>query len=92
VLERLVWDDTSGEVVYRARPGHRDGRCESVARWDVLEFLARVLDHVPDPGQQLLRYWGWYSNAARGRRQRRSGAASVAPAALRATPAAGSAA
>ncbi len=51
-----------------------------MARWDVLEFLARVLDHVPDPGQQLLRYWGWYSNAARGRRERVEGRASAAPA------------
>ncbi|HNU83997.1 MAG TPA: transposase [Thermoanaerobaculia bacterium] len=80
VLERLSWDETSGEIGYRARAGHRDGRGDCVARWDVLEFLARVLDHVPDPGQQLLRYWGWYSNAARGRRERIEGRASAAPA------------
>ncbi len=69
----------SVEVVYRARAGHRDGRGNSVGRWavspallgDVLEFLARVLDPVPEPGRQLLRYWGSYSNAARGRRERR---------------------
>jgi len=64
VLERLSWDETSGEVVYRARAGHRDGRGHSVARWEVLEFLARLLDHVPELGQQLLRSWGCYSNAA----------------------------
>ncbi|MEO8196819.1 MAG: hypothetical protein ABI689_08865 [Thermoanaerobaculia bacterium] len=53
----------------------------------MLEFLARVLDHpqddwghsVPDPSQQLLRYWGWYSNAARGRRERHQGEASATP-------------
>ncbi len=64
VLERLAWDEISGEVVYRARPGRQDASGESVARWDVLEFLARVLDHLPEPGQQLLRYWGWYSPPA----------------------------
>ncbi len=37
---------------------------------DVLEFLARVLDPVPEPRQQQVRYWGWYSNAARGKRRR----------------------
>lgn len=79
MLERLTWDETSGEVVYRARPGRHDARGESVAHWDVLEFLARVLDHLPDPSQQLLRYWGWYSNAARGRRERHSGEASATP-------------
>ena len=34
----------------------------SVARWDVLDFLDRVLDHLPEPRQQLVRYWGWYGN------------------------------
>jgi len=38
------------------------------ARWDVLEFLARVIDHIPEPSQQTVRYWGYYSNAARGKR------------------------
>ncbi len=42
----------------------------SEARWDVLDFLARVTQHIPDPGQQLQRYWGFYSNAARGKRLR----------------------
>jgi len=37
----------------------------------VLEFLARVLDHLPEPRQQLVRYWGWYSNVTRGGRRRR---------------------
>ena len=41
-----------------------------------------MLDHLPKPGQQLLRYWGWYSNAARGRRQRQQGEASAAPRAV----------
>jgi Putative transposase len=79
VLERLAWDDTSGEFVYRARRGHHDSRGESVARWDVLESFARVLDHLPEPGQQLLRYWGGYSNAARRRRQHQQAAASAVP-------------
>jgi len=36
-----------------------------------LESLARVLDHVPEPGQHFLRHWGFCTNAARGRRERR---------------------
>ena len=55
VLERLEWDEAAAEIVYRARPGRQGAGGESVARWDVLEFLARVLDHLPEPGQQLLR-------------------------------------
>ena len=40
-----------------------------MARWDVYELIARVLDHLPAPRQQLLRYWGFYSNVARGKRR-----------------------
>lgn len=81
VLERLEWDETSGEVIYRARPGRHDARGESVARWDVLELLARGLDHVPDPSQQLLRYWGGYSNAGRARWLRQQAEPSAKPSA-----------
>jgi hypothetical protein len=33
---------------------------------DVLEFLARVVSHIPDKGQVLQRYYGWYANRTRG--------------------------
>jgi hypothetical protein len=79
VLQRLEWNEATAEVVYSARPAHRDGVGASVARWDVLEFLAQVLDHLPEPSQQLVRYWGWYSNASRGRRRKRQGATDTTP-------------
>ncbi len=28
-----------------------------------------LLQHVPDRGEHLVRYYGWYSNRARGRRK-----------------------
>jgi len=37
---------------------------------DPLEFIARVVQHVPDPGQQMTRYFGIYSNATRGKRKK----------------------
>ena len=49
------------------------------ARWDVLEFLARVVDHIPGPSQQTVRYWGFYANAARGKRRKAATTASQAP-------------
>ena len=33
------------------------------------ELIARVLDHLPAPNQQMVRYWGFYSNVARGKRR-----------------------
>jgi len=36
---------------------------------DPLEFLARVLVHIPDKGQVTTRYSGWYANRPRGLRR-----------------------
>ena len=70
VLERLAWDEGAGQVVCRGRPARRSGPLPAEARWDVLEFLARVIDHIPEPSQQTVRYWGFYANAARGKRRK----------------------
>jgi hypothetical protein len=70
VLERLKWDEERQEVVYTAHPRKAAGPYGSEARWDVLDFIARMTQHIPDGGQQLQRYWGFYSNAARGKRLR----------------------
>ncbi len=36
----------------------------------MLEFLARVVSHIPDKGQVLQRYYGWYASRTRGIRRR----------------------
>jgi hypothetical protein len=36
-------------------------------RMDYLEFIARVTSHIPDKGQVMIRYYGLYSNAPRGK-------------------------
>ena len=69
VLERLSLDQDTGEVLYRTRPSRADHPEGPVARWDVFELIARVLDHLPRPRQQMVRYWGYYSNVSRGRRR-----------------------
>jgi hypothetical protein len=79
-LERMEWEG-AGPVRYRARLGHASGRGqgrEAEELFDAREFLARVLMHVPEPRRHLVRYYGAYSNAARGRRRRaEAGGASV---------------
>ncbi len=70
VLERLKRDEERQEVVYTAHPRKAGGPYGSEARWDVLDFIARMTQHIPDGGQQYQRYWGFYSNAARGKRLR----------------------
>ena len=70
VLERLNWDAERADVTYQARPKRSKGPSGAIARWDVLEFIARVTDHIPEPGQQLIRNWGYYANASRAKRRR----------------------
>jgi hypothetical protein len=36
--------------------------------FDPLEFLAEVTQHIPDSGEHLIRYYGFYSNKSRGLR------------------------
>jgi hypothetical protein len=38
--------------------------------YDVLEFLAALSSHIPAVGKKMVIYYGWYSQAARGKRKR----------------------
>ena len=35
-----------------------------------LDFLAEFTHHIPPKGSHLIRYYGWYSNKARGMRKK----------------------
>ena len=37
---------------------------------DYLEFIARVTSHIPDKGQVMIRYYGIYANAHRGKKKK----------------------
>jgi hypothetical protein len=71
-LKRLSWNQQTAQVGYTARPTRRSGPRPATVSWDVLEFIARVVDHIPEPSQQMTRYWGWYANAARGQRRKKA--------------------
>jgi hypothetical protein len=38
--------------------------------FDALEWLDAMCSHVPNKGEQMVRYYGYYSNAARGKRKK----------------------
>jgi DNA helicase-2/ATP-dependent DNA helicase PcrA len=48
-------------------------------------IIARISAHIPDKGQVMIRYYGLYSNAHRGKEKKRGQAASALLAALKAT-------
>ena len=61
-LQRLSFDQMSGTVSYKS------GKYQTTEeRMDDLEFIARVTSHIPDKGQVMVRYYGLYSNAHRGK-------------------------
>jgi hypothetical protein len=61
-LERLSLDEREGKVSYHYGKG-----AEEVEPMDYLEFIARVVSHIPDKGQVTVRYYGLYANAHRGK-------------------------
>ena len=65
-LARLGFSPGEKTVTYLPKTGH-DG--EEGETFDAMDFLARVLAHVPDPRRHLVHYYGAYSNVARGKRK-----------------------
>ena len=61
------------------RSDKADGPTAGTETADPLEFLARVLVHIPDQGQVTTRYYGWYANRPRGMRRQGEPAAADAP-------------
>ena len=61
-LDRLLFLEHEGKVGYRH--GQNGAELETM---DYLEFIARVTSHIPDKGQVMVRYYGLYANAHRGK-------------------------
>jgi hypothetical protein len=75
-LSRLSYQPAAGRVTYHS--DKTSGPTAGAETLDVLDFLARVVSHIPNKGQVLQRYYGWYANRTRGRR-RQAGAQERAP-------------
>ncbi len=62
--ERMQYLDQEGKVVYVSK----DGRTNK--SFPALEWLAAMSSHIPNRGEQMVRYYGYYSNVSRGKRQK----------------------
>jgi len=67
-VERMQLDAGTGEVLYRPRHATGSGLGAAVASFAPADFLALLLQHVPEPRLHQVRYYGHYSNVARARR------------------------
>jgi len=62
--ERMIYHRESGQVEYQSKDG-KEARV-----FDALEWLAAMCSHVPNKGEQMVRYYGYYSNVSRGKRKK----------------------
>jgi len=69
--ERMRYLEQEGTVVYTAKacPGHRSGDGRASKNFPALEWLAAMCSHIPNRGEQMVRYYGYYSNVSRGKRK-----------------------
>ena len=59
-----------GEVLHFPKGTGDDPGGSSPERFDAMEYVARVLSQIPEPRKHQVRYYGYYSCAARGKRQK----------------------
>ena len=67
----MTYFPETGEVIYRSKRNHETKRL-----WETFDgpaFIAAITRHIPIPGQHLVRYYGAYSNRARGERRKAAG-------------------
>lgn len=71
--ERMRYLDQEAQVVYNSKacPGHRSGDCKKTTIFSTMEWLAAMCSHIPNKGEQMVRYYGYYSNVSRGKRDRK---------------------
>ena len=70
--ERMTYLRDDSKVIYQSkacpRAKGRDGQQEKT--FDALEWLAAMCCHVPNKEEQMVRYYGHYSNVSRGKRKK----------------------
>ncbi len=62
--ERMTYLPEESRIIYRSK----DNRQEKT--FDALDWLAAMTSHIPDQREQMVRYYGFYSNVSRGLRQK----------------------
>jgi Putative transposase len=66
-LKRLVYIDGQQAVIYKAlKPNPSLG--QNFEAMDPLEWLARMTEHIPDPGKHRTLFYAYYVNRLRGER------------------------
>jgi hypothetical protein len=63
----MTYDVATGTIQYRTKK--QKGR-EVIQTFSARDWLARLSAHIPDKWEQMVHYYGWYSNRVRGERKK----------------------
>ncbi len=66
--EKMTYREESKAVLYRTKM--KPGVKKNFAVFPVLDWIATLTTHIPNKGEQLVRYYGYYSNVSRGKRKK----------------------
>ena len=64
----MTYRQDSKTVLYRTKM--KPGAKKNFAIFPVLDWIATLTAHIPNKGEQLVRYYGYYSNVSRGKRKK----------------------
>ncbi len=97
-LARVVRLGDDGSLIYRAEQDHcrrfpapasadlRGGPSRNFQLFSALDFLAELTQHIPNKGEHLVRYYGWYSHHQRGIRAKSRSSSGTDPVIDRSAP------
>lgn len=74
--EKLRYQATTGSIIYLSKMHPVLKRNFEVC--SACDWLAALTAHIPNAGEHLVRYSGWYSNVSRGKRRKPQGEAMTA--------------
>jgi hypothetical protein len=77
-LDRMTYNADARTVNYTS--DKRVGPTVGTHAFDPLDFIALLVAHIPDKGQVMQRYYGYYSNRQRGARRKTAEASAAAEA------------
>jgi len=67
--QKMKYNEENGTVIYRSRMHAKTKRNFEI--FSAEDFIAAITQHIPEKGFQMVRYYGWYSNRARGERAKK---------------------
>ena len=67
-LEKITYQQQTKTVLYRSKMN--PVLKKNFAVFPVLDWIATLTAHIADKGEQLIRYYGYYSNVSRGKRKK----------------------